>query len=403
MKKSFWRTLFLDEEPLIEKSYVARTKTYLENEAQSLGLLLTGADTLSSLMDKVREARLPDRDVILEQFSPMGAKNCSTFFDYDLEAPWESVAMRKNIWQRENLVAEPKLDGVRVKAHLIEDGSYRFDLRHRNPVSYEYTEVTDNFPQFLQYPYPQELTGTILDGELLLPSLKSVLEASPEQAAAVQKKYGWGEFHAFDIVKVSGEWVTDKVWQERRLLLEKTLRSLRNPFVKSVPVFTDDEILRNELAFSGLQAITYTPSLEEKFLTLVRAGGEGLIFKDPIGTYEIGKRSWSWMKLERFESMDGFISGYIPGTDSLDGLVGALRVSTFMPNGEAFEFAVIGQMELDFRQAITDDNGTLRPEYYGRVLEIFGHEKNLHAAQPSRVTLYRWRFDKNAEECVVSG
>jgi len=71
-----------------------------------------------------------------------------------------------------------------------------------------------------------------------------------------------------------------------------------------------------------------------------------------------------------------------------------------LPDGESFEFASVGQMELDFRREISYDDGTLKREYYGKCVEIQAQERS-KTNRLRHPILFRWRPDKNAEDCVL--
>jgi bifunctional non-homologous end joining protein LigD len=151
---------------------------------------------------------------------------------------------------------------------------------------------------------------------------------------------------------------------------------------------------------AGVTAIELVPSLLEKFENVVNEGLEGLMFKEISGLYGIGKRSGTWLKLKRFESVEGFITGYLPGSNAWTGLVGALLVSAYLPNGELFEFAAVSGFDFELRKAMTADDGSLREGYLGLVVEIRGQERS-KSRRYRHAVLYRWRSDRTPESCFI--
>lgn len=394
---------------------MARSKAYLVAEAESLGIELRGNEHTSEIMDMLMAIKLDGQDIIKDQFSPMAAKDAKVFFDYELPVPWDNSAMDKAVWGNPNLIAEPKFDGVRMKCHLIGSSKYRFDSRARSDIAYEYNEVTLNFPHFWRYQYNERMADTILDGEVMMPidtmdtgsvvtqgtltTTMAVTGSGPNKAIPLQEKYGWCNYHVFDIVKFAGTWVDHFPWWRRRMLLQKIVDTLNNPHILLSPVYVDNDQTFLDLSGKGMKLTRVPSDLMTTFESLVDGGGEGLMFKDIFAEYGIGKRSGAWLKMKKFESADGFITGWLPGKNAFTGLVGAFLVSAYLPNGEVFEFAAVSQMEFDFRKAITDSDGSLKPEYYGRVIEVFGQERT-KTDRLRHAILHRWRPDKTPELCL---
>ncbi|HID46026.1 MAG TPA: DNA ligase [Chromatiaceae bacterium] len=67
--------------------------------------------------------------------------------------------------------------------------------------------------------------------------------------------------------------------------------------------------------------------LMERLDTVVAAGGEGLVLRNPETPYETG-RSSNALKVKRFDDMEGRVLGYRPGKGKYRGTVGSLWVET---------------------------------------------------------------------------
>ena len=63
--------------------------------------------------------------------------------------------------------------------------------------------------------------------------------------------------------------------------------------------------------------------LKERFRSIVKAGGEGVILRNPSAPYE-SRRSLSLLKLKRFESDEALVIGHKAGQGRLQGLLGSL-------------------------------------------------------------------------------
>ena len=87
--------------------------------------------------------------------------------------------------------------------------------------------------------------------------------------------------------------------------------------------------------------------------TIVAAGGEGLVLRNPDSLYETG-RSSNAIKVKRFEDMEGRVVGYRPGKGRLQGMVGALWVE--IEGGKRF---YIGSGLTDEERAVPPAIGSL--------------------------------------------
>jgi DNA ligase-1 len=65
--------------------------------------------------------------------------------------------------------------------------------------------------------------------------------------------------------------------------------------------------------------------LQARLNSVVAAGGEGLVLRNPSTPYETG-RSRNALKVKRFDDMEGRVIGYRPGQGKYTGMTGALRV-----------------------------------------------------------------------------
>jgi len=379
---------------------VARNVADLVVEMEELGLTLTpemtdGRGKKSLMMDALAVAKNEGVD-LLPQIDVMLCRDAKEWIEMGAGDPFNTAEMELRFWANDQWVAEEKLDGNRLKMHLTSTG-IRSDSRRRSDETYVFSEKTGNFPHIEQVIVPFLLQGTVLDGEVICPkpvvntgsvttsstqqSTSAIANSGKEKAIKIQRDNdAWVEFHAFDVIRFAGEDVTDLPYEQRRLLLEEII----------------DELSERSEYFK-ITRVTDTDKLE--FMNDILAkGGEGIILKDKDGFYEEGKRSKTHYKLKTFTTQDGYITGWIPGEGANTGYVGAVTIACRI-NGVEHEFASVSQFTQEQRVEMTrPHDGSLRPEYYGDVVEVRGQVLTKNGRFQHAVFL-GWRPDKDAEDC----
>lgn len=176
---------------------------------------------------------------------------------------------------------QPKLNGMR----MLFDGTNGWSRGNK--------EVIPEVIQHLQF----DTGGHILDGELMLPnnvllqeSMKAIKKYRPELSSQLL-------YHVYDIVD------SDLPYQAR-LEIIKELHKVAPPNVKFVITMRAVEEMQ-------------VRHLHEMF---VRQGFEGTMVRDPLAHYEIGKRSYSLMKLKDFVDAEYRIVDIVDGAGSDVGL-----------------------------------------------------------------------------------
>lgn len=286
-------------------------------------------------------------------------------------------------------VAEPKLDGVRSKI-VVGSGSSQVSTWRR--------DVTPNFPQFAGIGI-DELDGTVLDGEIIAATgqlvthtgtvTDSLLNASVvltnSHAAAsvgIQQKWGKAQFWAFDVLAVAGEDITGWPYDARRKALETLVKVIQAAHpgceVRVVPQFA---------------------ATVDNIEASIEAGFEGVMLKATRGTYQ-SKRSAYWQKVKRYSTADGFIIGYEPGKNGRSGKVGSLAVAVLDADGQEVPVASLGNLSAEFQAAVTAEDGSLKPEWYGVCVEWLAQGLNAHG-RARHAHLVRVRPDKSPEDCTV--
>lgn len=305
---------------------------------------------------------------------------------------------------RRGLVVEPKYDGCSALIHIgFTDGKggfiNRVTTRRRSDETYRFTERTDNFPWLRDFQFDQSLRGTVVHAEFVAPAgtdtgdtvteternaSSAVMNCGAEKSASIQTRFGHGQFHVFDILFFKG-------LDLRRCTLDIRRKSLSQLFDLSM---TRDLHLVKPMTEG---------TIEERFALALKIGYEGVMLKDPDAFYaeDEGSRPRAWYKMKKRDSFDGWIDGFIPGEAGWTGLVGGLKVWAYLPNGTPHWFAAVSNIPLVDRKLMSAPDGSLKPEYYHKVVEVSGQGFSARSKRLNHATLDRWRDDKPKDQCLV--
>lgn len=321
------------------------TKTQLLRMARDLGLSI-GPEMTCDMLSAVigRHHATPDT---LPQVPVMLAKSFA-----DLPESHQGAILRSRLW-----VAEEKLDGVRQRLHVGRFGN-RLDSRRRSDKTCLFVESTDNFPHLRDCGMPG-FEGTILDGELIagsLPATAAMVKALPGKSLELQASNGKPRYVVFDLIVYRGDVLEGVRFKRRRELLElifaKHVARLRAANVELVSQSTDARALLARVAASG---------------------GEGVMLKDTRHGYEPGRRVDHMLKWKLSQTLEVVITGSRPAEagKGFDGLIGALEVSIADPeSGNLVSVGAVQPASLAAREDMTAADGSLRREYFGRVVKV---------------------------------
>jgi ATP-dependent DNA ligase len=311
-----------------------------------------------------------------------------------LLADWEDLPEEQaaQVEQDDNgWIVQPKFDGVRALLHVTRQG-IRITGRCISDVTFRLGEFQENLPH-LGTGW-EGLAGTVLDGELVSPAAVidtgktrtahalqatvAVLATSPENARYFQDRHGaWLAFHAFDILQHEGEEVTRCPLRDRLQLLEESLHAVHNPHVKAVPTF------------SIIKATLHASVLDE--------GGEGTVWKQLDQPYEPGRRVKHWVKRKKTLQIEGFVSGFKPGTPGKGNgnLVGAVEFSGV--DTETGAVRPVGWVSgwddstrLDLTVLDVEGRPQLNPRYLDRRALLCGQEWSAKSRRLRSARLVRW-------------
>jgi DNA ligase 1 len=189
-------------------------------------------------------------------------------------------------FNHDNYVSELKMDGFRLIYSYIEDK--KLFTRHN-------TDITTRFPELLNLNIP---IGTVLDGEVVVtdssgkPDFEAVMSRFSlynSNKVEYMAKHEPVSFFVFDVLYHKGEKVTHLPLYKRKKILD-TIIPVNTPILSKV-MNTDS----NGIALFDL--------IKEQNL-------EGIVIKKKDSTYEIGRRSYSWLKMINYQYANVIVNGY---------------------------------------------------------------------------------------------
>ncbi len=223
--------------------------------------------------------------------------------------------------------AEAKYDGFRCQIHKKGDKVWIFSRRLEN--------MTDMFPELREGTLKQlDADEAIFEGEAIAYN-EETGEFYPFQVTIQRKrKYGVKEaaeefplrLFAFDIMYLNGEDLTGKPYEERRRILERTIKK------------------GDVLDLSERVIVSTAKELEDFFESCVERGLEGIVAKDLKAPYIAGARKWAWIKLKRSyrgelsDTLDVVIVGYYKGRGKRSQFgLGGILVAVYDKNEDLFK------------------------------------------------------------------
>lgn len=185
--------------------------------------------------------------------------------------------------ERDGYIYEPKLDGIRATYGWEGDGYKVFNRSCR--------DVSARYPEFAFADALNAESG-VLDGEIVLYDGNG----NPDFTALMQRHLGTGRigkmdrairFGAFDILQKNGEDLTGLPLLERKAILGETVTS-----------------------HPHLEIVIYTRESRKLWEFVRKRSLEGVIAKRDDAPYEVGRRTWNWIKIKSFDTIDAVIVGY---------------------------------------------------------------------------------------------
>lgn len=226
---------------------------------------------------------------------------------------------------------EYKYDGERAQIHYMEGGKIRIFSRNSENNTEKYPDIINRLPQSIN----EGVKSFILDAEAVAWDVEKK-QILPFQKLATRKRKDVKEeeitvqvcVFAFDVLYMNGVSQVNKSFRERRELMRSCFTEVEGQFI-----FARD-MLSNK------------PEDIQTFMNkAVKEDCEGLMIKtlDVNATYEIAKRSRSWLKLKKdymegvCDTLDLVVIGGFNGVGKRTGTYGAFLLACYNPDNQMYE------------------------------------------------------------------
>ena len=214
-------------------------------------------------------------------------------------------------------IYELKFDGYRALA--FREGR-KLGLWSANGI-----EFTDRYAEIAEALEPIVGPGTAIDGEIVALDDEGRSSFQLLQALETGDERPPLAYYVFDLPFLEGTDLRSRPLRERREVLQKLLRKVKDPIRYSAEIEGDPQKLLEEVKRRGL---------------------EGLIGKAENSTYESGRRGRSWIKLKCVGEQELVIGGFTPPGGTRKHF-GALLVGVY--RGDELRFA--GKVGTGFNEA----------------------------------------------------
>lgn len=192
-----------------------------------------------------------------------------------LASPIES----RTVDNLDGYIAEEKFDGMRAQVHT--------DSQQVEIYSRDLNDITNSFPEIVQFFLARELPDLVLDGEICVYKDEEILPFQLLQKRMGIKKPGKKVmekypvlFIAYDLLYYDDRPVFEHTMRERRELLEELSQKHNFPVTNQFEVNSHEEV-------------------DDLFDRALAHGNEGLMLKKKDSTYEYGQRRKSWLKVKK--------------------------------------------------------------------------------------------------------
>ena len=224
-----------------------------------------------------------------------------------------------------DLVIEGKYDGERIQAHKTKDGTINLFSRRLDNNTSQFPDLVDHLTSGIK------AKEFILEGEIL--AIDQEGNHLPFQTLMQRRrKHNVQEYikkipvmlKVFDILYLDGKELMSAPLTDRVNAITKVVKESKN--LKIAEKITSSKVEK----------------VEEFFTQMLQEGYEGIIIKDPNGTYQAGTRGWNWIKWKKeyvealTDTIDVVVIGGFYGKGRRSGVFGALLCAIYDTKKDQF-------------------------------------------------------------------
>lgn len=224
---------------------------------------------------------------------------------------------------------EPKLDGFRVAIHVwLHGGKKNVALFSRNLEN-----TTLMFPEIVEAAKKLPVKSVILDGEAIGYNPETRKFAPFQETVQRKRKHGISEAakklplraFIFDVLYLDGKDLLDLPFIERRRILEKILKGVRDGIYLDEHMVTDSvDVIARELKKN------------------LEAGLEGIVVKKLSAPYQAGNRGFHWIKLKANTAALAGLRGDGQSKSVLPDTIDCVVMAAYRGKGKRATFGVGG-------------------------------------------------------------
>ena len=221
---------------------------------------------------------------------------------------------------------EYKLDGERVQIHKGKDRVELFSRRLE--------KITGHYPDITKVAATLKASEAIMEGEVVAVNVQTGEYLPFQELMHRRRKHGVEEamgnypvvINLFDVLYLDGKSVTALPYEERRKLLAKTLKGVKDDMIRLMPQ----------------QVATDHDQIDRFMAGAIENGCEGVMLKHLSSTYRAGARGYAWVKLKReyrtelADTLDLVIVGALHGRGRRVGKYGALLLAAYDRDKDIF-------------------------------------------------------------------
>jgi DNA ligase-1 len=231
--------------------------------------------------------------------------------------------------------AEYKLDGERVQIHKGNE-KYKVELfsRRLENITHHYPDIVKEINNSLR------IKEAILEGEVVAVNPQTLEFLPFQELMHRRRKHKVQEamegypvvVNVFDVLFVDGVDKTSLPYSQRRELLEKITRRLKE----------NNNISEDMIRLVPQTVVKDSEQIEKFMASAIESGCEGLMIKQLTSSYRAGAREYSWVKLKReyrselADTLDLVIVGALYGRGRRVGKYGALLLAAYDHKSDMF-------------------------------------------------------------------